>query len=395
MLILAAALSIQDPRDRPQAMREASDRAHEEFRDDASDFVQLLNLWKFFDAEFAHKKSNRKLYETCREHFLSYVRMREWRDLAGQLREMAGELRIRPNAEAATYEQVHRALLTGLLGNVGMKALDGDHYIGARGLQFHIWPGSGLKKNRPRWIMAGELQETTRVFARNVARVEPDWIEKAAAHLVERAYVEPHWDRSRGEAVAYENVTLFGLVLAARRKVSFGRIDPAKAREVFIEGAFVAGEIESRHPFWEHNRKLIHEIEELEHRARRPDVLVDDRALFAFYDARIPKDVRDVASFDAWYRSASKADPKLLFLARADVMRHGAESVTDICMSVGFTSLVTGQVLSRHQEKSGTPPKASSRPTVSRAMSASEYGLRTGRPTACLIASSAMLGMPR
>src|SRR5207244_3749077 len=162
-----------------------------------SDFVQLLNLWKFFDAEFAHKKSNRKLYETCREHFLSYVRMREWRDLAGQLREMAGELRIRPNAEAAAYEQVHRALLAG-----------------------------------------------------------------------RRAYVEPHWDRSRGEAVAYENVTLFGLVLAARRKVSFGRIDPAKAREVFIEGAFVAGEIESRHPFWEHNRKLIHEIEELEHRAR-------------------------------------------------------------------------------------------------------------------------------
>jgi ATP-dependent helicase HrpA len=329
MLIIAAALSIQDPRDRPQDKREASDRAHEEFRDDASDFVQLLNLWKFFDDEFAHKKSNRKLYEACREHFLSYVRMREWRDLAGQLREMAAELRIRPNAEAATYEQVHRALLTGLIGNVGMKALEGDHYTGPRGLQFAIWPGSGLRKNRPRWVVAGELQETTRVFARNVARVEPEWIEKAASHLVERTWVEPHWDKERGESMAYESVTLFGLVLAARRKMSFGRIDPAKAREVFIEGALVAGEMETAHPFQEHNRRLIREVEELEHRARRPDVLVDDRALFAFYDKRVPNEVLDRASFDAWYRTASRGEAKLLFLTRADVMRHGAESVTE------------------------------------------------------------------
>ena len=329
MVILAAALSIPDPRDRPQALREASDRAHEEFRDDASDFQQLLNLWKFFDNELIHKKSNRKLYETCREHFLSYVRMREWRDLAGQLREMASELKIRENASPATYEQVHRALLTGLIGNVGMKALDGDHYHGPRGLQFHIWPGSGLKKNRPRWVMAGELQETTRVFARNVARVEPDWIEKAAAHVVERTWVEPHWDKARGEVVAYENVSLFGLVLVARRKVSYGKIDLAKAREIFIEGAFVAGEFESAHAFWSHNRKLIQEIEDLEHRARRPDVLVDDRALFAFYDARLPKDLADSRSFDTWYRAASREDAKLLFLSRADLMRHGAESVTE------------------------------------------------------------------
>ncbi|HUQ27616.1 MAG TPA: ATP-dependent RNA helicase HrpA [Usitatibacter sp.] len=329
MVILAAALSIQDPRDRPQALREQSDRAHEEFRDDSSDFLQLMNLWKFFDTEFAHKKSNRKLYETCREHFLSYVRMREWRDLAGQIREMAGDLKIRDNATPATYEQIHRALLTGLVGNVGMKALDGDHYHGPRGLQFHIWPGSGLRKNRPRWIMAGELQETTRVFARNVARVDPDWIEKAAAHLVERTHVEPHWDKVRGEAVAYENVTLFGLVLAARRKVSFARIDPARSREIFIEGALVAGEFESPHPFWAHNRGLIREIEELEHRARRPDVLVDERVLLEFYDKRIPKDVRDPRTFDTWYRKAVEKDANLLKLAREDLMRHGAESVTE------------------------------------------------------------------
>jgi ATP-dependent helicase HrpA len=329
MVILAAALSIQDPRDRPQALREQSDRAHEEFRDESSDFLQLLNLWKFFETELEHKKSNRKLQEACREHFLSYVRMREWRDLAGQLREMASELEIRENRTPATYEQIHRALLTGLLGNVGMKALEGDGYQGPRGLQFHIWPGSGLKKNRPRWAMAGELQETTRVYARNVARVEPDWIEKAAAHLVDRAYVEPHWDAKRGEAVAYENVTLHGLVLVARRKVSYGRIDAARAREIVIEGALVAGELESKLAFWTHNRALIREIEELEHRARRPDVLVDDRALFAFYEARIPKDVRDVRSFEAWYRAASAKEPKLLFLAREDVMRHGAESVTE------------------------------------------------------------------
>jgi ATP-dependent RNA helicase HrpA len=334
MVILAAALSIQDPRDRPQALREQSDRAHEEFRDEASDFLQLMNLWKFFDNEFLHKKSNRKLFEACREHFLSYVRMREWRDLAGQLREMAAELEIRENATPATYEQVHRALLAGLIGNVGMKALDGDHYHGPRGIQFHIWPGSGLKKSRPRWIMAGELQETTRIFARNVARVEPDWIEQAAAHLVERAHVEPHWDKARGEVVAYENVTLHGLVLAARRKVSFGRLDPARAREIFIESALVAGEFETPHPFWTHNRKLIRDVEDLEHRARRPDVLVDDRALIEFYARQIPVEVRDARSFDAWYRAASAVTPskegaRLLFLAREDLMRHGAESVTE------------------------------------------------------------------
>jgi HrpA-like RNA helicase len=220
------------------------DRAHEEFRDDASDFTQLQNLWKFFDEEFVHKKSNRKLFEVCREHFLSYVRMREWRDLAGQLREMASELRIRENEKPATYERIHRALLTGLVTNVGFKAQDGDHYQGPRGLQFAIWPGSGLKKNRPRWVVAGELQETTRIYARNVARIEPEWIERAAAHLVERAIVEPHWDKARGEVVAYENVSLYGLVLVARRKVSYGRIDPARARGIFIEGALVAGEFE-------------------------------------------------------------------------------------------------------------------------------------------------------
>jgi ATP-dependent helicase HrpA len=329
MVILAAALSIQDPRDRPQQLREQSDRAHEEFRDDSSDFLQLLNLWKFFDTEFLHKKSNRKLYETCREHFLSYVRMREWRDLAGQLREMAAELKIRENASPATYEQIHRALMTGLIGNVGMKALDGDHYHGPRGIQFHIWPGSGLKKNRPKWIVAGELQETTRVFARNVARVEVDWIERAGAHLIERNYAEPHWDKARGEVIAYETVTLFGLVLAARRKVSFGNIDPERAHDVFIEGALVAGQMESSHPFWVHNRKLILDVEDLEHRARRPDVLVDDRAIFDFYAARIPDDIRDIRSFDTWYRQASKKEPRILFLAREDLMRHGAESVTE------------------------------------------------------------------
>ncbi|HEX5128675.1 MAG TPA: ATP-dependent RNA helicase HrpA, partial [Usitatibacter sp.] len=332
LVILAAALSIQDPRDRPQSAREASDRAHEEFRDESSDFLQLLNLWKFFDHEFQHKKSNRKLYDTCREHFLSYVRMREWRDLAGQLREMAGELKLRDNTAPATYEQLHRALLTGLLGNVGLKSTEGDHYVGPRALQFHIWPGSGLKKARPRWIMAGELQETTRVFARNVASIQPEWIEKAAAHLVDRAYVEPHWDKARGEVVAYENVSLYGLVLAARRKVSFGRLDPARAREIFIESALVAGDFESPHPFWAHNRKLVREVEDLEHRARRPDVLVDDRALFDFFAARIPAEVRDARSFDAWYREASGQAPagvRLLFLTKADLMRHGAESVTE------------------------------------------------------------------
>jgi ATP-dependent helicase HrpA len=329
MVILAAALSIPDPRDRPQDKREASDRAHEEFRDEASDFQQLLNLWGFFDAAFVHKKSNRKLYDTCREHFLSYVRMREWRDLAGQLREMASELKIRENIAPATYEQVHRALLAGLVTNVGLKSQEGDHYNAPRGIPFAIWPGSGLKKNRPRWVMAGELQETTRVYARNVARIEPEWIEAAAAHLITRAYNEPHWDRARGEVVAYESVSLYGLVIVGRRKVSYGRIDAVRSREAFIEGALVAGEFDTKRDFFNHNRALVREIEELEHKARRQDVLVDDRAVYAYYDARIPPDVRDSASFESWYLKASTTDAKLLHLTKADLMRHGAESVTE------------------------------------------------------------------
>ncbi|MCM2329471.1 MAG: ATP-dependent RNA helicase HrpA, partial [Lysobacter sp.] len=329
MVILAAALSIQDPRDRPQDKRQESDRAHEEFRDEGSDFVQLLNLWKFFDDAFRHKESNRKLWATCREHFLSFTRMREWRDLAGQLREMAAELKIRENTTDATYEQVHRALLTGLISNVGLKSQEGDHYNAPRGIAFAVWPGSGLKKNRPRWVMAGELQETTRIFARNVARVEPEWIEKAAAHLVTRAHAEPHWDRVRGEVVAWESVALYGLTIVSRRKVSYGRLDPARAREIFIEGALVAGEFDTRQPFFAHNRALVREVEELEHRARRQDVLVDDRAIFGFYAAHVPADVRDARSFEAWYGEAVKAAPKLLFLTRAELMRHGAESVTE------------------------------------------------------------------
>ncbi|MBL0142975.1 MAG: ATP-dependent RNA helicase HrpA [Betaproteobacteria bacterium] len=329
MLILAAALSIQDPRDRPQEKRQESDRAHEEFRDESSDFVQLINLWNFFDDAFRHKESGRKLWETRREHFLSYVRMREWRELAGQLRELAAELGIRENATAATYEQVHRALLTGLISNVGLKAQEGDHYNAPRGIPFAIWPGSGLKKGRPRWIMAGELQETTRVYARNVARIDPEWIEKAAAHLLTRHHAEPHWDRARGEVMAYETVSLYGLTIAARRKVSFGRLDPVRAREIFIEGALVAGEFDTKAPFFAHNRALIREVEDLEHRARRQDVLVDDRALIAFYAARLPAEVRDAPSFESWHKEAVRDDARLLFLTRADLMRHGAESVTE------------------------------------------------------------------
>jgi len=329
MLIIASALSIQDPRDRPQALRDTADRAHEEFRDDASDFVQLMNLWRFFDEAFIHKKSTRKLYDTCREHFLSYVRMREWRDLAGQLREMASELRIRENPTPATYEQVHRALLTGLVTTVGFKAQEGDHYHAPRTLQFAIWPGSGLKRNRPRWVMAGELQETTRIYARNVAKIEPEWIERAAAHLVAKAYTEPHWDAERGEVMAYESVTLYGLTLVARRKVSYGRMDGVAARRIFIEGALVAGEFPSVFPFQAANRALVGAVEELEHRARRPDVLVDERALFDWFDARLPEGVHDKQTFDDWYRQAVKEEAKLLHLARADLMRHGAESVTE------------------------------------------------------------------
>ena len=346
VLVIAAALAVQDPRDRPLEHAQAADAAQKKFSDEQSDFLGYLKLWAFFE-ESLHHESNRRLHALCRQHFLSFSRMREWRDIHSQLKELAGELgwkagTLRPADEVATspvlYAQVHRALLAGLLGNVGMRNEEGGSserrgpavapYIGARGVKFWIHPGSSLGKKRPQWIIAAEITETTRLYGRSVAGVLPEWLEEAGAHLLKRSQSEPHWEKKAERVVALERGVLYGLPVYVNRRVNFGALDPVRAREIFIRQALVEGDYETRAPFFQHNRRLVHQIETLEHKSRRPDVLVDDELIFAFYDSLIPPEVHDGRSFDVWRKHAEAQDAKRLYLRREDLMRHEAAGIT-------------------------------------------------------------------
>jgi ATP-dependent helicase HrpA len=329
VLIIASALSIQDPRERPFDRAEAADRAHEQFQEERSDFLAYLKLWAFFEDALKHKKSNRKLTELLHEHFLSHRRMREWRDIHGQLAAVVGELGMHPNEEPASYEQIHRALLAGLLGNIGTKSDEGAEYLGARGIRFLIFPGSVLRKTTPKWVMAAEIVETTRLYARNVARIVPEWIEPLAVHLVSRHYFDPHWEKERGMVMAYERVTLHGLTIVPKRRIHYGPINPLEAREIFIHKALAGFDFETRGPFFEHNRKLIRELRELEHKARRRDVLVDEHTIYEFYDAILPAGIYNRAGFERWRRQAEQADPQLLYLTRDYLMRHAATEIAE------------------------------------------------------------------
>ena len=332
ILVIASALSIQDPRERPLEARDAAAKAHERFTDKQSDFLAYLNIWDSFQRERDKGLSNKQLVQWCRQYFLSHLRMREWRELHHQLAQTAIEMGLttkeaafrRPPeirqltssenqgdqdlsaklkqkqldkkqhraqiraAKEAGYEQIHRALLTGLIANVGMKSPDGNDYTGARGSRFHLFPASALFKAKPKWVMAAELVETTKLYARDVAAIQPEWIEQEAPHLVRYHYFEPHWEQKRGEVIASERVTLYGLTVLPRRPVSYDRIAPEEAREIFIRSALVAQECDLKADFFVHNKKLIKEITELEHKSRKQDVLVDDEALFAFYHERLP-----------------------------------------------------------------------------------------------------------
>ncbi|HEZ0598715.1 TPA: DUF3418 domain-containing protein [Neisseria meningitidis] len=332
ILVIASALSIQDPRERPLEARDAAAKAHERFTDKQSDFLAYLNIWDSFQRERDKGLSNKQLVQWCRQYFLSHLRMREWRELHHQLAQTAIEMGLtaketafrRPPeirqltssenagdqdlsaklkqkqldkkqhraqiraAKEAGYEQIHRALLTGLIANVGMKSPDGNDYTGARGSRFHLFPASALFKAKPKWVMAAELVETTKLYARDVAVIQPEWIEQEAPHLVRYHYFEPHWEQKRGEVVASERVTLYGLTVLPRRPVSYGKVAPEEAREIFIRSALVAQECDLKADFFVHNKKLIKEITELEHKSRKQDVLVDDEALFAFYNERLP-----------------------------------------------------------------------------------------------------------
>ena len=421
ILVIASALSIQDPRERPLEARDAAAKAHERFTDKQSDFLAYLNIWDSFQRELDKGLSNKQLVQWCRQYFLSHLRMREWRELHHQLAQTAIEMglttkeaafrqpptqeQLRPSesqgdqdlaaklkqkqldkkqhrtqiraAKEAGYEQIHHALLTGLIANVGMKSPEGNDYTGARGSRFHLFPASALFKAKPKWVMAAELVETTRLYARDVAVIQPEWIEQEAPHLVRYHYFEPHWEQKRGEVVASERVTLYGLTVLPRRPVSYGKIAPEEAREIFIRGALVAQESNLQTAFFAHNKKLIKEITELEHKSRKQDVLVDDEALFAFYNERLPelvwKDAKggvwgseeggqnlsdknaeqngsdnktnqhaakgkgrlkplplaDIRTFEAWLKTAERDNPRLLFLSRDDLMQHAAAHITE------------------------------------------------------------------
>ncbi|MGJ8705033.1 DUF3418 domain-containing protein [Neisseria meningitidis] len=344
ILVIASALSIQDPRERPLEARDAAAKAHERFTDKQSDFLAYLNIWDSFQRERDKGLSNKQLVQWCRQYFLSHLRMREWRELHHQLAQTAIEMglttkeaafrqpptqeQLRPSesqgdqdlaaklkqkqldkkqhraqiraAKEAGYEQIHRALLTGLIANVGMKSPDGNDYTGARGSRFHLFPASALFKAKPKWVMAAELVETTRLYARDVAVIQPEWIEQEAPHLVRYHYFEPHWEQKRGEVVASERVTLYGLTVLPRRPVSYGKVAPEEAREIFIRSALVAQECDLKADFFVHNKKLIKEITELEHKSRKQDVLVDDEALFAFYNERLPEMAWKDAQGSVW-----------------------------------------------------------------------------------------------
>ncbi|MFH0934626.1 MAG: ATP-dependent RNA helicase HrpA [Pseudomonadota bacterium] len=328
ILIIASALALQDPRDRPAERREAADAAHQHFNDERSDFLAYLKLWAWFQEAIKHKKSNKLWANECREKFLSPLRLREWHELHQQLHAQVSEMGMRFNEQPATFEQIHKALLTGLLGNIGTRAVNEPYYLGPREIKFFIASNSVLAKKGAKWVVAAEIVETTKLFARYVARIEPEWLEEVGAHLIKRSYFDAHWEKKAGQVAAWERSTLYGLLINPKKRVHYGPMNPEESREVFIREALVNGEFNTLAPFFAHNQKLIADIEALEHKARRPDVLVDDELIFAFYDQRIPVGMHNGAAFEHWRKEAEREQPKLLYLKKDDLMRHEAAGIT-------------------------------------------------------------------
>jgi ATP-dependent helicase HrpA len=329
VLIIASVLSMQDPRERPMDKRDAAANAHAKFAGEGSDFMSFLKIWDWYEHAFKTKQSNKDLLNQCHANFLSFLRLKEWRELYLQLKEIAEEMEFKLNTKEANYEQIHKALLAGLLGNIGFKDGDNDAYSGARSIRFYVAPGSCLKKSRPKWVMAAELIDTSKLYARCVAKIEPDWIEPLAHELTNSQYSDPRWDKKLAQVTAWERVSLYGLTVVPKRRVHYGPINVEVSHEIFIREALANMELEIKAPFLNENKRIIAEIEELEHKARRQDVLVDEHALFAFYDKIVPKDIVNGIGFEAWRKEAEKHNPKLLFLTRDDLMRHEAESVTE------------------------------------------------------------------
>lgn len=326
VLIVTSALSVQDPRERPPERQQAADQAHAQWKDVDSDFAALVNLWRGFEEQRQALTAN-PLRNWCRKQFLNYLRLREWRDAHRQLALICRDLQLAVNKDACDYQKMHKAILSGLLSQIGHKTEDGD-YQGARQRRFWVHPSSGLGRKRPQWVMAAELVETTKLYARMVAKIEPDWIEPLAGHLVKKNHFEPHWEKKRGQVVAYEQITLYGLILVGRRPVHFGPIDPVTSRELFIREGLVGGEIQSRAKCLAANKRLLEELDELEAKARRRDILADEETLYAFYEARLPAEIHQTATFDSWYRMGSQKDANLLIMREEDVLAREASEVT-------------------------------------------------------------------
>lgn len=328
VMVVAAALSIQDVRERPVDAQQQADEKHRRFADEHSDFVTLLNLWEYL-RERQKELSGSAFRRLCRSEYLNYLRVREWQDLYAQLRRLAASLDVTLNTEPADPQRVHQSLLAGLLSHVGLRDAAARDYQGARGARFAVFPGSALARKPPAWLMAAELVETSRLWARTVARIEPEWVEPLAGHLVKRTYSEPHWEKKRAAVVAVERVTLYGVPLVAGRTVGYGRVDPELSRELFVRHALVEGDWDTRHAFFHENRRLLDDVEDLENRARRRDILVDDETLFAFYDARIPADVVSGRHFDAWWKQARRESPDLLTYTPELLVSADADAVSE------------------------------------------------------------------
>ncbi len=329
VMIIASALSIQDPRERPMEKQQASDEKHRRFYDKESDFMTFVNLWDYVQ-EQQKALSGNQFRKQCKKEYLNYLRIREWQDIHFQVRQVVRELELRINDTEAGYDAVHMSLLSGLLSHIGMKDQEKNEYQGARNARFNIFPGSGIFKKQPKWVMVAELVETSRLWGRIAAKIQPEWVEPLAQHLLKRSYSEPHWEKKSAAVHAFEKVMLYGIPVVAKRKVNYGRIDPTISREIFIRSALVEGDWDTKHKFFQQNRKLLREVEELEHKSRRRDILIDDEQLFEFYDQRIDLSVVSGRHFDTWWKKASKENPELLNFEREMLFRNDASHVTDL-----------------------------------------------------------------
>jgi len=329
VMIIACALSIQDPRERPMEKKQASDEKHRRFYDKESDFITFVNLWDYVQ-EQQKALSGNQFRRQCKKDYLNYLRIREWQDIYYQVTQVVRDLDLRINDQEASYAGVHTALLSGMLSHIGLKDQEKNEYQGARNARFNIFPGSGIFKKQPKWVMVAELVETSKLWGRVAAKIQPEWIEPLAGHLIKRSYSEPHWEKKQAAVSAFEKVTLYGIPVVAKRKVNYGAIDAQLSRDIFIRSALVEGDWETKHKFYHQNRKLLREIEELEHKSRRRDILIDDDALFEFYDQRIDLTVVSGRHFDSWWKKASRENKDLLNFEREMLFKGDASHVTDL-----------------------------------------------------------------